>query len=101
MQSFHVYILECSDESYYTGCTDNLEKRLEQHLLGETNSYVSSRKPFKLAWSGEFASRDCAKEAEKQIKGWSRAKKEAFIAQNFDLLKKLSKNRQKKQAQIL
>ena len=61
MQSFHVYILECSDGSYYTGHTDNLEARLEQHMFSETNSYVSSRKPFKLVWSETFGNRDYAK----------------------------------------
>ena len=80
----------------YLGHTDNLEQRLEQHLLGETNSYVSSRKPFKLVWSGYFDNRDDAKQTEKQIKGWSRAKKKAFIEGNFELLKQLAKKKFKK-----
>ena len=89
MKSFYVYILECGDGSYYTGHTDNIEKRLEQHLFGETNSYVSSRKPFKLVWSEPFGSRDDARQAEKQIKGWSRVKKRAFIERKFNLLRNL------------
>jgi len=96
MNSFYIYILECNDSSYYVGHTDNLEQRLEQHLLGETNSYVSSRKPFKLVWSEPFENRDDAKQAEKQIKGWSRAKKKAFINQDFELLKQLAKKKFKK-----
>ena len=96
MKSFSAYILECCDNSYYTGYTDNLEARLEQHMFGETNSYVSSRKPFKLVWSATFGSRDCAKQAEKQIKGWSRAKKKALIDGDFELLKQLAKKKFKK-----
>jgi len=82
MKSFHVYILECSDNSYYVGHTDNLEQRLEQHLLSETNSYVSSRKPFKLVYSAPCGNRDYAKQADASsgsarsgLKGWSRKKK--------------------------
>ena len=56
MKSFSAYTLECCDNSYYTGYTDNLEARLEQHMFGETNSYVSSRKPFKLVWSAPSSS---------------------------------------------
>ncbi|MFC1842360.1 GIY-YIG nuclease family protein [Candidatus Dependentiae bacterium] len=96
MQSFYVYILECSDRSYYTGHTDNLETRFEQHVLSETNSYTSSRKPLKLVYSEVFGDRDYAKQAEKQIKGWSRAKKKALINQDFNLLRELSKSKSKK-----
>jgi len=92
MQSFYVYIIKCADESYYTGHTDNLESRFEQHVLSNTNSYTSSRKPLKLVYSISFPERSQAKEAEKQIKGWGRRKKKALIDGDFPLLIYLSKN---------
>ena len=93
MKEFYVYILKCNDESYYTGHTDNLEARLEQHCLGNINCYTSKRRPLKLVYSEAFLERSQAQEAERQIKGWSRKKKEAFINKDFELLKKLSKRR--------
>jgi len=96
MKSFYTYILECSDGSYYVGHTDDLTKRLEQHLQCEICSYTSSRRPFKLVWSETFGSRDDARQAEKKLKGWSRTKKKALIEQDFELLKKLAKKKFKK-----
>ena len=78
---FWVYILRCVDGSYYTGHTDNFEKRLAQHQHGECEGYTSSRCPVELAWSQEFVSREEALSAERQIKGWSRKKKEAMCAE--------------------
>ena len=92
MQSFYVYIIKCIDGSYYTGHTDDLESRFEQHVFGNTKSYTSSRKPLELVYSEEFPERCQAQEAERQIKGWSRRKKIALIDGNFNLLRYLSKN---------
>ena len=92
MQSFYVYIIECADGSFYTDHTDDLEARFEQHLLSKTKSYTSSRKPLKLVYCSEFSERCQAQEAERQLKGWSRRKKQALINGEFDLLKFLSKN---------
>lgn len=63
----------------YVGSTDNIEVRLNQHLEQKNNSYVSSRLPFRVVYVETFPTRDAAKRAEKQIKGWSRIKKEALI----------------------
>ena len=72
--AFYVYILECSDGSYYTGHTDDLEKRLETHNSGELDGYTKNRRPLTLVFLQEFPSRDEAFAAERQIKGWTRRK---------------------------
>jgi putative endonuclease len=82
----YVYILKCSDNSYYTGVTRNLEKRLSQHYESEDDSYVSSRRPFEHVFYESFENTINAIEREKQIKGWSRQKKEALINSDWDLL---------------
>lgn len=91
MKDYFVYIVECIDGSYYTGVTSKLEKRIEEHNLGFYKGYTSSRLPVKLFYSNRFTEINDAIKAEKQIKGWSRAKKEALIIGDFDLLRKLSK----------
>ena len=88
-----VYILECSDGSYYTGVTNNLERRLYEHQSGSHSGYTSVRLPAKLVFSQEFDDPMTAIRREKQIKGWSRVKKEALIKGDFDLLVELSKNK--------
>ena len=87
---FYCYILRCADGSYYVGHTDNLEKRLEQHQTGESWSYTRSRLPVSLAWSQEFSTREEARSAEKRIKGWNRAKKEALASGRFDTISQLA-----------
>lgn len=77
--SFWVYILRCADNSYYTGHTDSLEKRIAEHQSGEVEGYTSTRLPVVVVFSQEFPSREEAKACERQIKGWSRGKKEALI----------------------
>jgi predicted GIY-YIG superfamily endonuclease len=77
--AFWVYILRCADGSYYTGQTDNLEHRFGQHQAGGFCDFTSRRRPVRLLWSQEFATRIEALEAERRIKPWSRAKKEALI----------------------
>jgi tRNA/rRNA methyltransferase len=77
--SFHVYILCCADGTYYTGHTDNLEARLAAHRTGTFRGYTYSRRPVRLVLQQEFGSRDEAFAAERQIKGWTKRKKEALI----------------------
>lgn len=89
---FYVYILKCSDGSYYTGHTDNLEKRLAAHNEGEVPGYTLSRRPVALVSADTFATRQDAFERERQIKGWSRAKKEALIKGDWDNLIRLAKS---------
>ncbi|MEP6773551.1 MAG: GIY-YIG nuclease family protein, partial [Polaromonas sp.] len=78
MKPFFVYLLKCSDGSYYGGQTDDMAARMFQHDAGEIG-YTSTRKPVELVWQGEFETRAQAIAFEQQIKGWSRVKKEALI----------------------
>jgi putative endonuclease len=92
-KQMYVYILKCSDGTYYTGVTNNLKRRLQEHNSGCHYSYTSARLPVELFYYEEFDKPLIAIEREKQIKGWSRAKKEALKNRDFDKLKILSKNR--------
>jgi len=74
-----VYILECSDGSYYVGSTIDLERRLWQHQNGEGAAYTRHRLPVRLAWSCAFDRVDEAYAFEKRVQGWSRAKRRALI----------------------
>ncbi len=87
---FHAYLLRCSDGSYYAGHTDQLEVRVQQHNSGLIAGYTSSRIPVELAWSEQFMTREDAFTAERQIKGWSRAKKEALIRGDWAALQRLA-----------
>ena len=84
--SFWVYILECADGSYYTGHADDLEKRLAEHEQSTFKCYTSSRLPVKLVFYSESQTRDDAFARERQIKGWSRRKKQALIKGDWDKL---------------
>lgn len=81
-----LYILKCADGSYYTGSTSRLEQRLTQHELGSVEGFTSKQLPFTVALVLEFGMIHEAASAEKQIKGWTRKKKEALTAGRFDLL---------------
>jgi len=83
---FWAYILRCSDGSYYTGHSDNLEFRLAQHQSGEGCDWTRRRLPVVLVWCENFSSRIDALEAEHRIKPWSRAKKEALIERDWKRL---------------
>lgn len=96
MKDYFVYILKCSDESYYTGVTNDLERRINEHQTGFIKGYSSSRLPVRLVYSERFSDVNQAIKVEKQIKGWNRKKKEALITGNFDLLVKLSNQKAKK-----
>ena len=90
---FHVYILRCSDGSYYTGHTDNIERRWAAHERGDIPGYASARLPVRLMFVESFVSRREAIEWERQIKGWTRRKKEALIQGDWDKIKDLAKAR--------
>jgi putative endonuclease len=86
-----MYILECSDGTYYTGSTNNIDLRLAQHISGEGAKYTKKRLPVKLVYVEEFQRIDEAFYREKQVQGWSRKKKEALIKGLNDELIDLSK----------
>jgi putative endonuclease len=83
LKDFFAYILRCADGSYYTGHTDNLDYRFAQHQRGEGCDWTRRRLPIVLVWSQSFSTRVEALEAERRIKPWSRAKKEALIANDW------------------
>ncbi len=83
-------MLRCSDGTYYTGHTDNLEGRIGQHHSGTYKCYTHDKRPLEYVWSQEFPSQLEALEAERQIKGWVRAEKEALIAGDWDRLHDLA-----------
>lgn len=91
MKTYFVYILECSDNSYYTGITNDIEKRMIEHKSGlDKKSYTFSRRLIKLVYKEGFQHPNDAILWEKRIKGWSRRKKEALINGDFEELKRLS-----------
>jgi putative endonuclease len=75
----YMYILKCSDESYYTGSTKHLELRLAQHQSGKGANHTKKRLPVELVYFEEFNRIDLAFYREKQVQGWNRKKKEALI----------------------
>ena len=77
--AFWAYMLHCRGGKFYTGHTDDLDRRLAQHQSGIIKGFTSDRLPVELVWSQEFVTRDEAKAAEKRIKGWSRLKKLALV----------------------
>ena len=93
MSKTWVYILRCADGSYYTGHTDNLELRVVKHQQGVFSGYTSKRLPVKLVFFSEFPTRDDAFARERQIKGWSRRKKEALIVGDWNKLTDYSKGK--------
>ena len=92
--AFWVYILRCADSSYYTGHTDNLEKRLAEHMTGAIPTcYTYNRRPVELVFSQEFATREEALASERQIKGWSRKKKEAMMCGDWAEVSRLAQSK--------
>ena len=86
----HAYMLRCIDGSYYVGSTSGtLERRVHEHNAGAFKGYTSSRVPVRLMWSQEFERITDAIAAERQIKGWSRAKKEALTRGDFEEVRRL------------
>jgi len=92
--SAFVYILRCSDGSYYVGNTrKSLEERVAEHKAGAFGGYTAGLRPVTLVFHEEFDRILDAIAAERQVKGWSRAKKEALIRREFELLPMLAKRR--------
>lgn len=91
MHKYSVYILKCSDNNYYTGITNEFYRRMNEHINGLIPScYTFNRRPLTLVFYQDFHFVQQAIVFEKQIKGWSRKKKEALIEGNIDLLKVLA-----------
>jgi predicted GIY-YIG superfamily endonuclease len=93
---FWTYMLHCADRSFYVGHTDDLDVRIGAHQSGLIKGYTSSRLPVTLVWADEFPSRYEALQAERQIKGWSRAKKLALIRSDWRLISALARNAEEK-----
>lgn len=100
MKTMYVYILRCSDDTYYIGVTNNLEKRFQEHEQGiNRNCYTYTRRPLKIVYYEIFNNTLGAIAFEKKLKGWSRIKKEALMNGDYESLPKLSINTKKSSTQ--
>src|SRR5881409_2854749 len=90
----YAYMVLCADENIYTGQADNLEARLAPHNDGRFRGYTFKRRPVRLIFQADFPTRQEAIQAERQIKGWSRAKKLALAEGDWELLERLALRRQ-------
>ena len=89
-----IYILRCSDGKYYVGSTrGNLERRVAEHNAGVFGGFTSKRRPVELMYCEEFDRITDAIAAERRLKGWSRAKKEAYMRGDMGTLKMLGARR--------
>ena len=79
MSENFTYILRCADGTYYTGWTNNLEKRLAAHNSGVASKYTRSRRPVELVYHERFETKEEAMGREWRIKQLTRAQKEALI----------------------
>ena len=92
--NYYVYIVECRDGLYYTGLTNDLERRISEHNEGlNQNCFTFKRRPVVLKYHEHFYNIVDAIEWEKQLKGWSRKKKEALFRGNYEEIKKLAKSK--------
>jgi putative endonuclease len=96
MSGCWLYMLRCADGSYYVGTSraDDLDTRISQHNLGTFGGYTARRRPVTLVYSAQFENITEAIACERQVKGWSRSKKEALIRGDFEVLPELAKRRQ-------
>jgi len=90
-----VYILKCADDSYYVGQTHDIVQRVAQHQDGTFAGYTSARRPITLVWRESVQTDDEAFRLERKLKGWTRVKKEALIAGDFERLHDIVKNERK------
>jgi putative endonuclease len=90
-----IYMLRCADNSFYIGSAtgDDLAPRIDQHNAGAFPGYTSSRRPVTLVWSEYFDRITDGIAAERQLKGWSRAKKEALIRSDWETMTNLARRR--------
>lgn len=94
MKFYYVYMIRCSDSSYYVGITNDVERRMNEHSLGlNPTSFTHKRRPVHLVYSAEFQNVDEAIAWEKRIKRWNRQKKKALIQNDWDALPELAKRR--------
>jgi predicted GIY-YIG superfamily endonuclease len=88
----HVYMLRCRDGSYYVGSArQGLDRRVAEHNAGVFGGYTARRRPVELVWHQEFQRITDAIAAERQLKGWSRAKKEALIRGDHAAIRQLAR----------
>jgi len=93
--AFWLYILRCADGSYYTGHTDDLERRIGEHDAGAVSScYTFRRRPVEVVFKDEFSTREEELAAERRVKGWSRLKKEAMMSGDWDEVRRLARSNQ-------
>jgi putative endonuclease len=91
MKNMYVYILECADDSFYIGVTNNVGRRFIEHVKGlHETSFTFNRRPLKLVYCKQFDSPMKAIKYEKQLKGWTKAKKLALINNDLSLLHELA-----------
>ena len=90
---FWAYMLHCQGGAFYVGHTDEIERRLAQHQSGAIPGFTAERLPVTLVWSQAFKTRQEAKEAERRLKGWSRAKKMALIRSDWAQVSRLAKGK--------
>jgi predicted GIY-YIG superfamily endonuclease len=91
MKPFFLYMLRCADGKLYVGHTDDLEKRIALHKSGALGGWTKRRRPVELVFADGFATRAEALEREMQVKGWTRAKKEALIARDWKRIHSLAR----------
>lgn len=89
--NFWVYILRCADGSYYTGHTDNLEKRIAEHQAGQLPGYTCSRRRVTAVYTEACKTREEALASERRIKGWSRKEKEAMMRGDWKEVARLAR----------
>jgi putative endonuclease len=92
----YVYILRCRDGRYYVGSTTSLDARIATHQAGEGGDFTARRLPVQVMYSEEFETLHDAFLVERQVKGWSRAKKEALIRRDYEALPALAANASKR-----
>lgn len=91
--AFFVYILRCADDTLYTGYTGDLKRRFKQHQSGSIpRAYTKPRRPVKLAWAGEFETKDEARSHEKKLKRWKTSQKEDLIAGDQEKTQQIIEN---------
>jgi putative endonuclease len=90
MSGGYLYMLKCSDGSYYVGSTRNLDARMSQHDAGNGSAYTSARMPVELVFAAEFDSVREAWEMERRVHGWSRAKRQALITSDWNQIRRLA-----------
>jgi putative endonuclease len=93
MKTYWVYMLLCADDSFYVGITSRIEGRLAEHDLGtDRGCYTFTRRPVSLVHCSDFREVEDAIAWEKQLKGWSRAKKRALVENDWAKISELARN---------